>query len=533
MKNIYSLLFLFLLIISSCTEEEIINEQVKTPDNGIVFEAIIPETTKTISAETWSSSVTEVDTVNQTMKIKTSANDLLDLRTGDIIVNENDGGYLLRIESIVQQGDDLLLSTSEASMEEAIEDADFWYDTPLSNGEVENVEMLTKGASLDFSELKSLSTKSGLSFTIGAELTDKNEIVSVGFNGSVSLLSDIRTKLKIKRFKLRNFEIGYGGKIVTELTGEIKIKAEKEEASKLIDKLNLEKDIANVKFKKVVVWCGNCPILIEPVLTVSVGVRFEGVANATIGMSDELGFAAGITYVRGDGWGKYGNFDHEFSLIRPTGEIEVKAECFVTATLKYKIYKKLSPYIEFPVYGGVRAGVNTNIGFYYDLYGGVSMSAGAKMRIFGKNLINYNAELFTIEKYLNQAPEKPFSPSPNNEENVAFKEKIRLSWKGKDYNKEDELSYTVYASTDQSKVTDNQKVKDSKLNYYDLTDISPDKTVYWQVIAKDKDGKKATSSIWSFKVGSAQIAPTVPKLIAPLSSNKGIDPNAEIGRAHV
>lgn len=522
MKNKYILLFLFLLVFSACSEEDIYNDQEVVEDEGLTFEAIVPETTKTISSENWESAVSDIDTVNNTMTLSSSLSDELDLNEGDILVSEYDGGYLVQVESISQVGDDVYLTTSESTLEDAIEDADFWYDTPLTNSEVDEIESLSDGATISLNDTKSNSTKSNLSVNISANLTDEDEIFSLGINGSVSLSSDIRTKLKIKRFKLRKFEIGYSGSISTELTGSISVTTEKDSA--ISSTKELEKDIASIAFNKIVVYCGSVPILVEPKLTLSAGVRVSAVASATIGLTDELSFSAGITYVRGTGWGNYKTFDHEFSLLRPTGEVEVSAECYIEAKLKYKIYKKLSPYIEFPIYGGVRAGANTEDGFYYDLYAGAALNAGAKMKIFGKNLINYNAEIFSVETYLNQAPESPSDPSPEDEESVDYQDKIELSWTGKDYNKDDELTYTVYASTDESNLSENAVATDISDNYFELSDVTADQSMYWQVVAKDSDGEKTSGPVWSFTVGSSQIAPSTPQLIAPTEDSKGLDP---------
>ncbi|WP_372753399.1 FISUMP domain-containing protein [Labilibaculum sp.] len=524
MKNIYPLFFLLLLLISSCSDEEIYNEQEITEDEGLTFEAIVPETTKTISTETWEAAVSNIDTVNQTMTLASSIEDNMELNEGDILVSEYDGGYLLQIETITRTDDQIYLTTSESTLEDAIEDADFWYDTPLTNSEVDEIESLSDGATISLNDTKSNNTKSNLSVNISANLTDEDEIFSLGINGSVTLSSDIRTKLKIKRFKLRKFEIGYSGSISTELTGSISVTTEKD--STISSTKELEKDIASIAFNKIVVYCGSVPILVEPKLTLSAGVRVSAVASATIGLTDELSFSAGITYVRGTGWGNYKTFDHEFSLLRPTGEVEVSAECYIEAKLKYKIYKKLSPYIEFPIYGGVRAGANTEDGFYYDLYAGAALNAGAKMKIFGKNQINYNAEIFSVETYLNQAPESPSNPSPEDKESVDYQDEIKLSWTGKDYNKDDELTYTVYASTDESKLSENAVATNIKNNYYTLSDITADQSMYWQVIAKDSDGDKTSGPIWSFTVGSSQIAPSTPQLIAPTEDSKGLDPES-------
>jgi uncharacterized protein (TIGR02145 family) len=522
MKNKYSLLFLLLLFFSSCSDEDIYNEQEVVADDGITFEAIVPETTKTITSENWESAVSDIDTVNNTMTLSSSLSDELELCEGDILVSEYDGGYLLQVDSISQVGDNVYLTTSESTLEDAIEDADFWYDTPLTNSEVDEIVSLSDGAIISLNETKSNSTKSNLSVNISANLTDEDEIFSLGINGSVSLSSDIRTKLKIKWFKLRKFEIGYSGSISTELTGTISVTAEKD--SSISSTKELEKDIASIAFNKIVVYCGSVPILIEPTLTLTAGVRVSAVASATIGLTDELSFSAGITYVRGTGWGNYKTFDHEFSLLRPTGEVEVSAECYIEAKLKYKIYKKLSPYIEFPIYGGVRAGANTEDGFYYDLYAGAALNAGAKMTIFGKNLINYNAEIFSVETYLNQAPESPSNPSPEDEEAVDYQDEIKLSWTGKDYNKDDELTYTVYASSDESKLSENEVATDITNSYCTLSDVTADQTIYWKVVAKDSDGEKTSGPVWSFTVGSSQIAPSTPQLIAPTEDSKGLDP---------
>jgi len=110
--------------------------------------------------------------------------------------------------------------------------------------------------------------------------------------------------------------------------------------------------------------------------------------------------------------------------------------------------------------------------------------------------------LFTISAcapLLNNPPNKPSNPNPaNGASNVPLD--VTLRWEATDPDG-DTLKFDLYFG-EQS----NPPLLKSNLTtkYYGPLELEDDKTYYWKVVAKDPDGKTATSPVWSFSTGALE-----------------------------
>ncbi|HHV01243.1 MAG TPA: hypothetical protein GXX68_03525 [Defluviitoga tunisiensis] len=105
--------------------------------------------------------------------------------------------------------------------------------------------------------------------------------------------------------------------------------------------------------------------------------------------------------------------------------------------------------------------------------------------------------LFSCAPILNKAPNKPTNPTPaNGASNVPIN--VTLKWEATDPDG-DTLKFDLYFG-EQS----NPPLKESNLTTksYGPLELENDKTYHWKVVAKDPDGKTATSPVWSFSTGA-------------------------------
>jgi len=111
--------------------------------------------------------------------------------------------------------------------------------------------------------------------------------------------------------------------------------------------------------------------------------------------------------------------------------------------------------------------------------------------------------LFTISAcapLLNNPPNKPSNPYPaNGASNVPLN--VTLKWEASDPDG-DTLKFDLYFGEDT-----NPPLKESNLTSksYGPLELEDGKTYYWKVVAKDPDGKTATSNIWSFTTKTASL----------------------------
>ena len=113
--------------------------------------------------------------------------------------------------------------------------------------------------------------------------------------------------------------------------------------------------------------------------------------------------------------------------------------------------------------------------------------------------------LFTISAcapLLNNPPNKPSNPYPaNGASNVPLN--VTLKWEASDPDG-DTLKFDLYFGEDT-----NPPLKESNLTSksYGPLELEDGKTYYWKVVAKDPDGKTATSPVWSFSTGALEPIP--------------------------
>jgi hypothetical protein len=531
MKN-KILIVLSIILFFSCEKEVEYNEQKEVVDSGTVFEAVVPPTTKTITQEVLENNEIEIDTASSTVGMSEDLFTSLKLDTGDVLVSQEGEGDLLKIQEVKREGGKVELVTREATLEETFDDLDISFLTPADLSNVEEVTPLDEGVAYCY-QTKSTKKSSDLSFTVNTLLTDKKKDFKFSINGDFKFYSDIRTNLKIKKKrwhlpKLMNFGVNYKGYVEADLTTQLSLEKELDEGTVFGKPVKLQKRLAKIKLRRKVIMAGSVPILISPRIIIEAGVRLASAASFEGGVYGKVGFEAGVNYVRGDGWNTGVNIIKKFNVIKPSGEIEVKAEVFISARYEYKIYKKLSPFLEAEFRGGVRAGAQVNPNrFYYDLYAGADVNIGAYMKIFKVKLLNINKGLYNKEWYFNVAPEKPKNPFPADEKKINFSSNPEVNWECIDYNKNDAtLKYRVYASTDKDKIKDGLQNTTYVTNKsIELKEFNIGDHVYWQVEAIDSKGKTKLGPVWSFINGEILPATEIPRFI---TSDKAIIPNAPV-----
>jgi len=110
--------------------------------------------------------------------------------------------------------------------------------------------------------------------------------------------------------------------------------------------------------------------------------------------------------------------------------------------------------------------------------------------------------LFTISActiLLNNPPNKPSNPYPENgATNVPLD--VTLTWEASDPDG-DTLKFDLYFGDDRNPPRIESNLTE---NSYGPLELEDDKTYYWKVVAKDPDGKTATSPVWSFSTGALE-----------------------------
>ena len=105
-----------------------------------------------------------------------------------------------------------------------------------------------------------------------------------------------------------------------------------------------------------------------------------------------------------------------------------------------------------------------------------------------------------VPKETNNPPTKPSNPHPEDGK-TGVPLNVTLSWSASDPDG-DSLKFDLYFGEESSpsRIESNLTTKS-----YEPLELEDGKTYYWKVVAKDPDGKTATSNIWSFTTKTASL----------------------------
>ena len=334
-----TLLLSFLLMTQQACKKE---KEPSPPNND---EISIPETTKVIDQNTWNSSFVGVDSSNYTITFKKDLTNKVPISVGDIIVSTDGYGYLRKVTSIKDEGGNIKIYTSFASMTEAIENGNFSFNTTLSEQKIMKISYLKDGVVLDTSEMKS-TEETALEYNIDTYL-DNNKMIHI--TGSFTLLPSVNAELIIKWFKVKKLKVEF---VVDEQITII-------DSLKLEDSYEKEIKLAEVKFHPIVVMIGTVPVIIVPELEIMAGVNYDIEAIVAARVDQSLNYTAGLLYEDED-WSIYKELDKQLNYMPPTLTATATAKAYIKPQLNLKFYGFVAPYLTGELYGRIDANINAN-----------------------------------------------------------------------------------------------------------------------------------------------------------------------------
>ena len=264
------------------------------------------------------------------------------LNPGDVIVSEPSQnapyGFLRKVESVMQDGTQVLVRTKAATLAESIDVADLSEERTLTGADTKGFTPLAEGVSLApasrFGTRDVASKKFSLDFDrvvidLSKDDKDPNTNGTLKISGSLSLGIGLIFEFKkgsglsVKRFKT--------GLHVTQSA-----------SLKIVGDVNVTKskqiEIGEIRFGSVKFNIGIVPVVLTPLVKVSLDFKGRAVADLNFEIKESEDLQMGIKYERGPGWGTF--FDHQSGLevTGPRNVLQVsvtgRASATVTAGIK-------------------------------------------------------------------------------------------------------------------------------------------------------------------------------------------------------
>ena len=343
---------LLLGILTACPTET------KPPDSN---EPIIPTTTKVADPKA-RETLQSYDPQSGQMRFTAGSGVLDNLAVGEVLASEigpnAPHGYLRKVTSVRRENGEVLLETTQASLEEAIHNGDLNFDFELKPDDLVSVRALVPGVTAGLAP-KSTGVKpqeigigDGMNFRVGIDET----LLDVNEQGQ-----DIEVKAKVKLTGEVFFNAGYGIKI--SIRGprlfpprlpkleyvEGSVGFEQRASLKIFGdaraKMTKEKKIAEYRFATKCVVIVVVPVCVTPAVFVKVGG--SGQLNLSFDYSAQQSATAkvGVRWSSGKGWEKFDGNPQVNASFRDALKVNasLNAEAFAKAEAALLLYNLAGP----------------------------------------------------------------------------------------------------------------------------------------------------------------------------------------------
>ncbi len=358
------------------------------PDNE---EPSIPETTKVISNNDWNENIIAIDSTNWTLTFKKELSQNNPVSVGDIVVNANGQGLLRKISEIKEEGGNLIISTTEATIVEALPKGRVEFNIDLThNFKDAKILYMAEGVEL-MSGKKDGKDRIDLIFSLDQELADH-----VTISGKLSIAPSISGTVV--------WEGRYPDTVIMKFTVDEEVKIS---AAVNIEILKLDKEIKLIEVSLPTITIpAAIPIVITPVLQLVLGANIDVKSEVTTGLHQKLNFIAGFEYVNNN-FSTNCDLNKDLSPIPPKLSNTLKATAYVKPKIEMKLYQVVSPILSMTLYEELEAELDTNP--WWTLYAGLSGDVGFKIGKWGFDIVDINANLFNHKVPIDSAMTADFT----------------------------------------------------------------------------------------------------------------------------
>lgn len=375
---IYSTIFVFSIVLFGC--EKIFD------NNDDENDSEIKEADEYISlSDDELSSVSHFDTTGRISFTRTDGN-INSLERGSIIASEPtdyaEDGFLKKVEEIQTYDDSVVIVTTDANFEEVFEEASFSFTKDLTIDDVENpvfkkgVRMVNNKASQD----------GNFYFEIEHKLYE-NGPASLSLNGYLEMDPSVEFSFDIDNHTLEELRFVAGIEENSDLSLE---------AMGTFELVEEEYSLARMPMGTITTFVGLVPVVIRPVLELTVGADGDVNLGLTTGITQTANLQGGFAY-EGGNWSEISESDISFGYNPPELEAGFEMRGYVGPQLNLLLYGLAGPYTDLNGYLQVNADLMATP--WWELIGGVELDAGLTVRFLGNTITDYDPPGIIIGYY--------------------------------------------------------------------------------------------------------------------------------------
>jgi len=329
---------------------------------------------------------------------------LSSLSVGDVIVsgvsNMTPYGLLRQVTDVVFNGDQVVVETVPATLEDAIQECDIhgtW--SLLPDGSTTPLEMVASqgcqectlspdaNVQLDSTGCKDLTalTESCTGWYIDIDdvvLFDADEDPGtkddqVVASGSLCANVDVDIGLKVEDWALREAHFLVTTSEAAELQIALKV---------TIAELHEKAELYRQYLTPITLWAGPVPIVFAPVLTFNVGIDAEVSTDVATSISSTADVTVGVSYAEGT-WSPVTDHFVSFGWDTPSLTAGCEVKGYLGPQLALLLYGVTGPYAEVRGYLELEADLFDTP--WWKLYGGVEADVGFRVEVLGHDIADY------------------------------------------------------------------------------------------------------------------------------------------------
>jgi hypothetical protein len=333
------------------------------------YHAVLPDTTKQVDTET-ASALSAVSADGSTLTFSGTTTQLSGLEPGDVLClgvsDLTPNGLLRSVISVEESGGDVIVTTEQATLEEAVQEGHLGFSGTLDSGEIIPTA-LGSGTRLI------TSPQNVTPRALNLDLTDVQVLPGVYCSGEISFDVDLEFDLDIDWFTLEHCLFLIGVNYDAEL--EFEITAEAEAIEETVE-------VGSIRFPPIIVPAGILLVFV-PELSLNVGVDGSMTRGMNARVVQSATLNAGLEYE--EGWHEIKEFTSTFSFDTPKMDAAVSMKGFIGPELSIKLYDIVGPYAN--TYGYLKLdAAMLNSEPWWELHGGLDLGAGVEIEVLSEDV---------------------------------------------------------------------------------------------------------------------------------------------------
>jgi hypothetical protein len=352
---------------------------------------IIPPTTKVMGASDLQHLIS-ISSDQADLTFNQPTQQILSLQGGDVLVfgvtDKTPYGLLRKVTGMKRKNSTLIVSTTQATLEDTFTQGEFSTDGQLTPSEATPDAAGVKLASSENAD-RNAQGESILKFVLDKRALYEKDGNRVTLSGTFSLKADYNFDASIKNGIELKFSVGAAETAELKLSSEVPVEG-----------LKKSEEIPLCHFKPTTIWIGVVPLVFSPQLTLKIGINGTIEAGITSYVAQTASCSVGVKYKHG--WHPLNNISNSFTFQPPQPSAECNVKVYGGTQFNIMLYGVVGPYANF--LGNLRYKVGFFNNPWWQLFGGLEANVGVKVKVLGFKL-KYNCRLFNVESILAQAQE--------------------------------------------------------------------------------------------------------------------------------